>query len=46
MKLLEQVEYFLNVIGDGLVKNSAIQLNCIKAIKLNYFNVLNVEVIP
>ena len=42
----EQVEDFLCVTSDSLVKNSAIQLKSNKAIKIKYFNVLNVVVIP
>ena len=37
----EQVEGFLSVPGDSLLKNSAIQPKSVKAIKLNHFNVLN-----
>ena len=38
-------KYFFNVTSDSLIKNSAIQLKSNKAIKLKYFNVLDVWVI-
>ena len=40
----EQEEDFFNVSSDSSVKNSAIQLEANKTIKLKYFNVLNVGV--
>ena len=42
----EQEEDFLNISSDSLVKNSAIQLKSYQAIKLKYFKVINVGVIP
>ena len=42
----EQIKDFFNVTSDSLAKNSTIQLKSNKAIKLKYFNVLNVAVIP